>query len=828
MKGLFAHGTRAAFLACVLFTTRAEAQTSLEIYAGGTPFVDAPANTVPVSPKALALAPNGHLYVADDASGKVLRFDPATATISSVPNLPGMLEYRFATPQGLGYGPGAVLNLMASQEQWQLDLVDGFRNFLGPVGPAASVTFGPDGSMYFSRPSEHAVYRRTPSGSIVTLAGNTLPGFSGDGTTSVRFNNPRGVAIDAAGNVYIADSGNHRVRRRAAATGIITTVAGRGITGYNGENLPALLTNLSAPTLLAIDAAGNLYIYEANGLRIRRLNAATGRITNFAGNGSSSSVPGNGGLAVNSSINGVADMEIAGNGTLYIAEADSYRVRKVDTSGIISQVVGSGMRSFCGEGVPAREACLNRPNGITIDDAGDVYVSDQYNRRIRKISAATGLITTIAGANDTGPDGDGGPASAARLPNGPAGITVDAARNLYVAVNGRVRRIDAATGIISAFAGTTTPGFSGDGGPAIAARFNGVSRVALDSSGNVYISDIYNNRVRRVNAATGIITTVAGNGSNTGALGDGGLAIHASLAWPHNLAFDPDGNLLIGDTNHYRIRKVNLTSGVITTIAGNGNSEITGNGLPAIAAGIGNWPAFDVDADGNIYVTAGFELRRIDAHTGIIDRVPAPMWGLYTPEGRSLENPNDMVLGADNRLYITDAATNNLVLRVSDLPTPAGDLTPPVIESVVSGTLGANGWYRGDVQISWSVDELPESIEWVSGCGTYHVTSDTTGISYTCGVQSAGGFTSKTVSIKRDATAPAITIVSPADGATYAVDENVASGFSCTDVSPQGCTGTAANGAPLDTSTPGTKTFTVDAIDLAGNTSTLVHSYSVQ
>ena len=314
-----------------------------------------------------------------------------------------------------------------------------------------------------------------------------------------------------------------------------------------------------------------------------------------------------------------------------------------------------------------------------------------------------------------------------------------------------MRRIDAASGIITAFAGTTSAGFSGDGGPAISAQLNGVSRVALDASGNLYISDIYNNRVRRVDAATGIITTFAGNGSSTGPLGDGGPALMASLAWPHNLAFDADGNLLIGDTNHYRIRKVNIATGVITTVAGNGNSDITGNGGPATAASIGAWPAFDIDADGNIYLTASEQLRRIDAQTGIIDQVPAPIWGLYTPEGRGLENPNDMVLGADNRLYITDAATNNLVLRVSGLPTAGSDLTPPVIEPVLTGTAGANGWYVSNVQLTWKVTDPESAVTTTSGCEQSLVTSDTEGMNFTVHrATSAGGTAKRPVTIKRD------------------------------------------------------------------------------
>ena len=652
MKGLFSRGTCAALLACILFSARAEAQTSMEIFAGGSPFLGKPANTVPVSPNALALGPNDDLFVADGPSGRLLRFDPATSTVTSVPNLPGLLQYRFGGVRALDYGQDGLLNIVTGQEQWQLDLVEGWRIHLGLVGATSSPSFAPDGTMYFSRFSEHAIYRRTTSGTTTTLVGSLNAGFSGDGTTSALFNNPRGVAIDAAGNIYIADSGNHRVRRRAAATGIITTVAGTGATNYNGDNLPALQTNLSTPTFLAIDAAGNLYINEEDSLRIRRLNAATGRITNFAGDGSLGGDSGNGGLAVNTWINSPVDMVTAGNGTVYIAEPNSNTVRKVDSSGIISHVIGNGTPSFCGEGVPALEACLALPNGIAIDDAGDVYVSDQNNKRIRKISAATGLITTIAGGNWYGSTGDGGPALNSFFPNGTSGIVVDAARNLYFTSDNRVRRIDAASGIISTVAGTGSFGFSGDGGPAVSARFNSINRLALDPSGNVYISDSFNHRVRRVDAATGIITTVAGTGVSNGPLGDGGAAIDASLGSPDTLAFDPAGNLLISDVSHYRIRKLNLATGVITTIAGNGAYGFGGNGGPATAAGIGHRPAFAVDAGGNIYLTSSYELRRIDAQTGIIAQAPAPIWGLYTPEGRGIDGASAMVLGSDNRLYV--------------------------------------------------------------------------------------------------------------------------------------------------------------------------------
>ena len=605
MNGFFSRGFCAALLLCALLTAPAQAETSMEIFAGGSPFVGTPASTVPVNSRVIAIAPNGFLYVADDSS-RMLRFDPATSTITSVPNLPGLLEYRFNSVKALDYGPG-VLNLIASvSEQWQLDLVDGPRWYVGPMDTPDAAKFTPDGTLYYSRWSSNAIFKRTLEGVVSIVAGSASPGFSGDGTTSALFNQPRGIAIDAAGNIYIADTGNHRIRRRAAATGIITTIAGTGVTSYNGDNLLALQTNLSSPATLAIDAVGNLYIMEAEGTRIRKLTASTGRITNVAGNGFVGGDPGNGGLAVNATINSATDIEIASNGTLYIAEPDSVNIRKVDPSGVISQIIGNGTRSFCGEGVPARQACLSGPSGIAIDDAGNVFFSDQNNRRIRKISAATGLITTIAGGNGYSSNDDVGPATAARFTNGTIGLVLDAARNLYVAEPTRIRRIDAASGIITTVAGSTSWGFAGDGGPAGAAQFNGISYLALDHSGNLYLSDSYNNRVRRIDASTGIVTTVAGTGISSGSLGDGGPATAASLGRPDGLAFDPSGNLLIGDTSHYRIRKVNLDTGVITTIAGNGTYGYSGNGGPATGAAIGGRAAFTVDAGGNVFLVSQY------------------------------------------------------------------------------------------------------------------------------------------------------------------------------------------------------------------------------
>ena len=761
MKGLFARGTRAALLACVLFAVRAEAEMTLEVFAGGKHFQATPGNTIPVSPVDIAAGPNGTLTVVDSGSGKILSFDPATSAVTTLPNSPDYPEYRYLGPNAISYGPG-VLNLYAGMELWQINLDEGYSQYFGVVnGRGEAYMLAPDGTMYFSRYDDHRIFTRTPSGVVAAVpgAGDTLPGFRGDGTETAAFNNPRGVIFDAAGNMYVADSGNNRVRKRAAGTGIYSTIAGTGAANYNGDNLPAKQVNLNNPTKLAIDASGNLFILESGGAfgagggRIRKLNAATGRITNFAGNGTWEGAPGNGGPAVNASFRDVADMEVV-NGTLYIAEQFGYRVRKVDASGIITQVMGNGYGAFCGEGVPARQACLSTPSGVALDDAGNLYVADRGNARIRKVSATTNLITTIAGGAESGPDGDGGPALAARFQNGLGDIAVDAARNVYVRDGNRIRRIDAASGIISTVAGAVTSGFAGDGGPASGARFNSPTHIAFDRSGNLYISDQGNNRVRRIDAATGIITTFAGNGTGNGALGDGGPATNASIWQSDELAFDPAGNLLIGDVYHSSIRKVDRNTGVITTIAGNGSYNPGGDGGPALSAGLGFRFVFAVDPAGNIYITSSYEFRRIDAQTGIIDKAPAPIWGLVTPDHMMLEGATDIVLSADNHLYIADARTNNVVFRVNGVPTPGSDTTPPVIEPILTGTLGDNGWYRSNVHLTWKITDPESGIIDKVDCLEVDLTYDVNGHDYSCRASSARWRIAKVHSgqTRRDAT----------------------------------------------------------------------------
>ncbi len=345
-------------------------------------------------------------------------------------------------------------------------------------------------------------------GIISTVAGNGGLGFSGDGgpATSASLVGPSGVAVDAAGNLYIADAGNHRIRKVSAAGGIITTVAGNGIRAFSGDGGPATSASLAGPSGVAVDAAGNLYIVDRENSRIRKVSA-----------------PG----------------------------------------GIISTVAGNGVLGFSGDGGPAISASLGYPTGLALDMAGNLYISDDFGSRVRKVNTA-GIITTVAGNGLGGFSGDGGPATSASLAS-PDGVAVDAAGNLYIAdtFNSRVRKVNTA-GIISTVAGsgsgsgcwpTPTPTCPlGDGGPATRAALRGPEGLAMDAAGNLYVGEIGNSRVRKVTPC-GSISTAAGNGV-FGFSGDGGLATSAALTWPFGVAVDVAGNLYIADLDSRRIRKV--------------------------------------------------------------------------------------------------------------------------------------------------------------------------------------------------------------------------------------------------------------------------------
>ena len=318
---------------------------------------------------------------------------------------------------------------------------------------------------------------------------------------------------------------------------------------------------------------------------------AQGIISTVAGNGTAG-FSGDGGPATSASLHSPCGVVLDAAGNVYFTDYFNYRIRKITTGGVISTVAGNGTAAFSGDGGPATSASLNGPDGLALDAAGNLYFSDDVNERIRKVSTA-GIISTVAGSGATGFSGDGGPAISASL-HSPAGVAVDTAGNLYFAdiENNRIRKV-APSGIISTVAGNGTGGFSGDGGPATGASLDHPEGVAVDAVGNVYVADSEGCRIRKVNTS-GIITTAAGNGV-FGYGGDGGPATSAQVGFPVGVALDNAGNMFIAESDPACVIRKVTTDGIISTIAGNGVCGFSGDG-PATSVEVG---AYGLAADGS-------------------------------------------------------------------------------------------------------------------------------------------------------------------------------------------------------------------------------------
>ena len=351
----------------------------------------------------------------------------------------------------------------------------------------------PDGAggFFVSSRYQNRVYHVGADGTLTLTAGSGKPGSSGDGglAISAQLYAPTGVAVDGAGDLFIADTGNSRIRKVTPA-GTITTVAGNGIgpVGFSGEGGPATSAQFGypGPTDVAVDGAGNLFIADSGNYRVRKVTPA-GTITTVAGNVYPTGV--------------VVD----GAGNLFIADSGNQRIWKVTPAATITTVAGIGIRGLSGDGGPAASAQLYDPADVAVDGAGNLFIADSGNQRIRKVSPA-GTITTVAGIGIVLFDfsGDGGPPTSAQL-RGPARVAVDGAGNLFIADTGnqRIRKVTPA-GTITTVAGDGTGGFSGDGGPATSAQFgySGPTDVAVDSAGNLFIADSGNNRIREVIASS--------------------------------------------------------------------------------------------------------------------------------------------------------------------------------------------------------------------------------------------------------------------------------------------------------------------------------------
>lgn len=593
------------------------------------------------APEGLAVDQAGNLYVSDALDHRVRKISPS-GIVSTVAGTgrPGFrgdggpaTAARLNAPYGLAVDAAGNLYIadLGNARIRQVSPDGIIRTFAG--GDAAGVRLSQPrnlalneaGNLYASDFGDHSVYRFTAGGGVSRIAGTGRPGSVEDGlaveAALAPLRSPAGLAVDRSGALYIADSGNHRVRK--VLNGLLTTV----------RSAPA---QLDTPTGLAIDGAGSLYVADKGLSLIWKLAPSSSR---FAGTG----VPGNsgnGGPAILARFNQPREIAFDGSGNLYIADTNGSTglIRRVLPSGAVTVFAGGLPIHPTGDDGPASSAYLEAPAGLALNGAGDLYVADRLGHRVRRISS--GVITTVAGIGYPGSGGDGGFAIRAQLDQ-PEGIALDNADNVWVTEQGasRVRKIDITAristfaieglnspagiaadsdgnlyvadspnhvvrkltpdGQVTVFAGSGLPGYAGDAGPATSALLRNPQGVCLDAQSNLYIADSGNHVIRKV-APSGVITTIAGRGESWFG-GDGGSATSAWLNMPSAVAADREGNLYIADTGNERVRRVDAKS-TIETIAGTGARGYSGDGGPGLSAELDEPAGIAVDAEGGVYV----------------------------------------------------------------------------------------------------------------------------------------------------------------------------------------------------------------------------------
>ena len=681
----------------------------------------------------------------EDASGNVYIAAPDSAYVFKLTS--GGVLSNFA---GLGYGGHNP---------------DGGQASKALIYAVTGLAIDGKGNIYFADAAGSRIRKVTPAGVISTVAGNGSKcdhaqtcGDGGPATAATTYLNlPESVALDAKGNIFIADAGDNRIRVVNTQTttqiiagvsvgaGDIQTVAGseNDITGCPnsqtacGDGGQATSAHLNLPYGVALDSAGNIYIADTKDQKIRMVNATSGIITTFAGNGIGCSNPashcGDGKVPTSAELDlpqGVF-VDTATPPNVYIADTGDSRIRLVGGStDLISTVVNTlGTAGFSGDGGAATGAQLDLPGGIWVDSEGNYFVSDSGNARIRLVNNQTtpitvggttiqpGDIQTIAGGGNGLPS-SGTPPTSAQLAL-PWDVT-EYGGNLYIVDQGNNRILEvtnptSSSAVIAVVAGNGSAGWSGDGGPATSATLYGPSGIAFDSSGNMYIADSNNMVVREVTTG-GVISTVAGQAGKscyptTSACGDGGVATSATFAFPLNLAFDPSGNLYISDWQGYKIRKVvpsggSIANGTISTIAGTGVSGSRGNNGVATSANLNHPAGLVVDSFSNVYISDQYnnEVRQVvqtpnastcNANPGYICQwalnLAAKLSGDGLPKLQgSMWNPLELAIDPSNNVYIS-GGNNNVVQRISAATTIYSTVAGNSTNSIQGGFSGDKG-----------------------------------------------------------------------------------------------------------------------------------------
>ncbi|HEY7392663.1 MAG TPA: hypothetical protein VH640_29345 [Bryobacteraceae bacterium] len=595
------------------------------------------------------------------------------------------------------------------------------------LGTANGVAVDATGNIYLSDTDNHLVRKIDTRGKISTLAGTCTAGFSGDGgpATAAQLNEPYGVAVDTAGNVYVADYGNNRVRR-IATDGTITTVAGNGQALLGGDGVPAANAPLLAPRNVAADTAGNLYISEFQGHRVRKV-VPSGTITTVAGIGIAG-YGGDNGPPSAAQLNYPAGLAVDRAGALYIADSSNHRVRKV-SGGTITTVLGPNIAPpvglavdgagaiYIAQGSAATMGVYNAvaasfatlaigPSGIgapvndvAVDPSGNVYAA--LGRQIWKAGSNTANRNPALVAGGGSGIGDGGPATKAQL-NRPLGLALDTAGNLHIADTGnrRIRKVNPA-GQIGTEGGAGITGFAGDNGPATAAEFASPGGVAVDGLSNVYVADSGNNRIRQI-TGSGRIQTVVGNGAS--GLGQEGLpGPQMPLSSPQGVCTDRSGVLYIVDTGNNRVLRAPANGGV-TTAAGNGSQGYAGDGGPARLAQLNAPTACALDSAGDLFITdtSNQAIRKVTPD-GNISTVAGNGAAGFSGDGgpaatAALSGPIGIAVTDDGNIYISDA-NNHRVRKVTSggvVQTIAGDAAGSLSRPAGMALDGSGNLYVAD------------------------------------------------------------------------------------------------------------------------------------
>jgi sugar lactone lactonase YvrE len=537
---------------------------------------------------------------------------------------------------------------------------------------ATSIDIDNAGNVYFL---DKASIRRidAATGIVTTVAGTGTNGYTGNGgpATSAQLWSVRNIAVDSAGNIFINEGIINIIRKVTAATGIIDIYAGipySNLVGHSGDFGPATSANIGSPYSINADKYGDLYLTTTTH-RIRKIYALNGIIVTIAGDGTQG-YQGDGASALYASFSYPRILAVNRNGNIYLHDYYNNVIRKIDSAtNFISTVAGSGYWGYAGMGGSLSAAQITAPSGLAVDTARNLYIAEL--NRIYLANTGSNTLTVAAGTGYPGNGhGEGGPAAAANISD-PTGLVTDKTGNLYFIEEGRrVRKIDAVTGIITSITNGTSWGYAGDNGPAINAEFYDAASMAIDKDDNLYIADQRNNRVRKITAATGIITTVAGNGVG-GNSGDAGLATAAKLYLPISVAIDSVGNLYIAEgTNNNGIRRVDAASGIITTIIGGKGISgygVGGDGGPAADATIAFPYQLSVDKNNDLYFVdkGSNRVRKINMTTGIITTVAGTGYSTFNGDNipattATLNQPKAIVFDPKGNWYIADYGNNRI------------------------------------------------------------------------------------------------------------------------------------------------------------------------